>query len=95
MIYCSSPGLSSPVIRGIAKDSGIRIFNPHQGDVTYCADGLYAVYSLNGGKRRFHFPPRVSRVREMFGGQVYPVCNGLLDFDLKRDSTVIFHVEKP
>ncbi len=95
MIYCSSPGLSSPVIRGIARDSGIRIFNPHQGDVTYCADGLYAVYSLNGGKRQFHFSPKVTCVREMFGGRIYAVRNGLLDFDLKKDSTVLFHVEKP
>lgn len=94
IIYSSSPGLSSMVIQNIALDAGINIFNSYAGDVTYGADGFYAVYSLNGGKRIFNVGNDVKSVKEMLTNKVYDVVNGKFEYNMKKHSTAMFRLIK-
>jgi hypothetical protein len=92
VIYSSSPGLSSELIRNIAAASGIRIFNEYQGDVSYVAKGLCSVHSLTGGKRRFNVPSDTVKVVEMITGKEVPVTGGVFEYELPAQSTSIFRI---
>lgn len=91
-IYSASPGLSAPVLRNLARSAGIRIFNPHQGDVTYAAKGFYAVHSLAGGKRTFYPDPAATKAVELLSGKTIEVKNGKFEFVLPEHSTVMFRI---
>ena len=89
-IYCSSPGLSARVLRGIAASAGIRIFNTFPGDVTYVARGIATVHTHSGGHRRFAVPADTTLVTEAISGKRFSVKEGCFEADLPKASTMIF-----
>jgi hypothetical protein len=91
-VYTSSPGLSAPVIRGLAESAGIRIFNTFTGDVTYAAKDFYAVHTLAGGMREFNVSPQATVAEELFSGRKFTVKNGKFNIELQPHSTVLFKV---
>ncbi|MBQ6472256.1 MAG: beta-galactosidase [Victivallales bacterium] len=89
-IYCSSPGLSARVLRGIAASAGIRIFNEFPGDVTYAARGIATVHTHSGGPRRFAVPVGTTEVTEEISGKRLSVKDACFETVLPKASTMIF-----
>ena len=91
-VYSASNGLSAPVLRGLAEEAGIRIFNPFPGDVTYTAKGFCSVHTLRGGKRTFRLPERARKVVDPLSGREYKIENGTISVELPPESTAMFRI---
>ena len=85
--------MPSQLLRGIAEDAGIRIFNPHQGDVTYAANGFYCVYVATDGVRSFNVGMKTGVAKELITGQVYAISNGVFFAHMKKNTCAYFLVE--
>lgn len=93
VVFSSVPGIPAPILRELLRDGGVRIYNPHQGDVTWASDRLFCVYTVSGGDRVF--PATGSKlVRELLTDTVYPVKDGQFRCLLPQRSTSIFLLEK-
>ncbi|MFN8446087.1 MAG: hypothetical protein U0175_35175 [Caldilineaceae bacterium] len=64
-IYMASPDIPAPILRGIARASGVHLYN-EEGDVLYATPQLLSVHSVSGGKRRFKLPQSVEIVYDLF-----------------------------
>ena len=64
-IYAAAPNLPAPVLRGIARYSGVHLYN-QEGDVLYATRELLAVHSVSGGERTFRLPREVEEVYDLF-----------------------------
>jgi hypothetical protein len=68
-VYCATPDIPAPVLRGIARFAGVHLYN-EDGDVLYATPELLSVHSVSGGKREFRLPGRVEVVYDLFGEKV-------------------------
>ena len=68
-IYISVPNIPAPVLRGIARFSGVHIYND-KGDVLAANRELMSVHTVSGGERTFLLPGKVEVVYDLFGGKV-------------------------
>ena len=89
-IYSMSPFLTPEIWQGIARASGLWIYNTNTYDSTMAAGNLFAVHTLQGGTREFRTPPGTERVRELFTGCEYPVRNGTFTIETEPLSTWLF-----
>ena len=64
-IYVAAPNLPAPVLRGIARFSGVHLYN-QEGDVLYATRELLAVHTVSGGNRTFSLPRGVEEVYDLF-----------------------------
>ena len=64
-IYVAAPNLPAPVLRGIARFSGVHLYN-QEGDVLYATRELVAVHTVSGGDRTFRLPRKVEEVYDLF-----------------------------
>jgi hypothetical protein len=64
-IYIAAPNLPAPVLRGIARFSGVHLYN-NEGDILYATRELLAVHTASGGERTFRLPRRVEEVYDLF-----------------------------
>ena len=64
-IYVAAPNLPAPVLRGMARFSGVHLYN-QEGDVLYATRELLAVHTVSGGNRTFSLPRGVEEVYDLF-----------------------------
>ncbi|MBQ7652602.1 MAG: hypothetical protein IJS15_16715 [Victivallales bacterium] len=93
--YTSIPGgFSTDMLKGLAELAGITIINQNSQDCTYVSDNMFAVHTLNGGKRVFNVPPQfTTKVTELFTGKEFPIQNGKFEYSMEPISTSLFLME--
>ncbi len=64
-IYCATPNIPAPVLRGIARYAGVHLYN-ECGDVLHATPDLLSVHTTGGGPRTFKLPKRVEVVYDLF-----------------------------
>jgi len=92
-VYSSVPNLPSDLLRGIARYSGVHIFNYDKYDTTYAGDKLFSINTLSGGKRTFYLPIKTGVVKELFTNRTYDIKNGIIELELMPRSTTLFLYE--
>jgi len=94
-ILVSAPCIPSDVLRSIAQEAGVHIYND-QPDALYANENLLAIHTgENGGKRTLSLPRR-ARVVELFDGRVVsetPVKQ--FTDELPPLSTRLYHLTQP
>jgi hypothetical protein len=91
-IYSQAQSLPAPLLRGIAEDAGINIFNPHNGDVTYAANRFHCVYTIDPGPRTFNAGIPAGTATDLLTGKKYAIANGKFSANL-RPGTYYFLIE--
>jgi hypothetical protein len=64
-VYSATPTLPAAVLRGIARQAGVHLYN-ESGDVLYATPDLLSVHTVAGGRRTFKLPRRVDVVYDLF-----------------------------
>ena len=57
--YSAAPQISSPVLRAIATNAGVHIYN-YRDDVLYANNSFIALHTATAGKRKIMFPKKTS-----------------------------------
>ena len=89
-IYSATAPLPASLLRNIARDAGVQIVNPTEGDITYVSDRVFAVHTYGGGARTFSVPAKSGTVRELVRGESYEIKDGKFSCELPEKSTSIF-----
>ena len=93
--YASIPGgFSAEILKGLAELAGITIINQNSQDCTYVSDNMFAVHTLNGGKRIFNVPPQFTqKVTELFTGKEFKIHDGKFEYSMEPITTALFFME--
>lgn len=94
-IYSSTAPLPAPLLRNIARNAGVKIVNPTEGDITYVSDRVFSVHTYSGGARTFTIPVKSGTVRELVRGENYTISDGKFSCVLPEKSTSIFLYPAP
>jgi hypothetical protein len=89
-IYVAAPNLPAPVLRGIARFSGVHLYN-EEGDVLYATRDLLAVHTVSGGDRTFSLPREVEEVYDLFEHQSMARNTNQFRVRLLPASTALFY----
>jgi hypothetical protein len=89
-IYCATPNLPSSLLRGIARFSGVHIYND-AGDVLYASRRILGVHTVSGGPRTFVLPERAEVVRDLFSSCDLARDSDRFSVDLFPRSTSLFY----
>jgi hypothetical protein len=92
-IYSAAPNLPAPVLRGIARFSGVHLYSI-SGDVLYATPQLLAVHSATGGHRRFQLPGKVDIICELFNKTTIVRDSDNFQMNLPAPSTMLFYTGK-
>lgn len=89
-VYVATPNVPAPVLRGIARQAGVHLYN-EEGDVLYATSSLLSAHTVAGGKRTFKLPGKVEVVYDLFNRCV--VGRNLRQFKvvLPPASTALFY----
>jgi hypothetical protein len=89
-VYIAAPNVPAPVLRGVARHSGVHLYS-EAGDVLYAAPQLLAAHTAAGGARTFRLPSPVEVVYDLFANRV--VARGADRFDaaLPKASTMLYY----
>ncbi|MDF1515186.1 MAG: hypothetical protein P1S60_15360 [Anaerolineae bacterium] len=68
-IYCAAPNIPSSVLRGIARFSGVHIYNTY-GDILFTSHQLLGAHTVSGGERTFILPESVEVVFNLFDNEI-------------------------
>ena len=88
-VYCASPDIPGPVLRGIARHAGVHLYN-EDGDVLYATPHLLSVHTVAGGARRFTLPRPVEAVYDLFGQQLLARNTAEFQVELAPASTALY-----
>jgi hypothetical protein len=90
-IYCASPDIPAPVLRGLARHAGVHLYS-EAGDVLYATPNLLSVHTLAGGPRTFRLPRPAEAVYDLFSQQM--LARDTCDFQvtLPPASTALYFV---
>src|SRR5207249_11290677 len=88
-VYCASPDIPAPVLRGIARHAGVHLYN-EEGDVLYASPSLLSVHTVAGGPRQFCLPRPVEVVYDLFGQQVLAHNTAEFRVELAPASTALY-----
>ena len=89
-VYIAAPNLPAPVLRGIARFSGVHLYN-QEGDVLYATRELLAVHTVSGGDRTFSLPRQVEEVYDLFGRKSVARNTNQFQARLLPASTALFY----
>ena len=89
-IYVAAPNLPAPVLRGIARFSGVHLYN-QEGDVLYATRELLAVHTVSGGNRTFSLPRGVEEVYDLFEHKSIARNTNEFRVTLQPVSTALFY----
>lgn len=64
-VYCATPDIPAPVLRGVARYAGVHLFS-EAGDVLHATPDLLAVHTTGGGPRTFRLPRRAEVIYDLF-----------------------------
>jgi hypothetical protein len=95
-IYSAAPNLPAPVIRGIARYSGVHIYSD-SGDVIYATPQLLAVHSACGGPRTIKLPGKVDIIYDLFDQTIIGQDTEIIQVDFPAPATFLFFLgqERP
>ena len=88
-VYCASPDIPGPVLRGIARHAGVHLYN-EDGDVLYATAELLSVHTVAGGRRIFQLPKPVEVVYDLFHQQTLAEGVGEFSVKLSPASTALY-----
>ena len=88
-VYCASPDIPGPVLRGIARHAGVHLYN-EAGDVLYATPDLLSVHTVAGGPRTFRLPKPVEVVYDLFGEKLLARDTDEFQVDLPPASTALY-----
>ncbi len=88
-IYCASPDIPGPVLRGLARNAGVHLYN-EDGDVLYATPTLLSVHSVAGGPRTFRLPQTAEVVYDLFARQIVARDTAAFQVDLPPASTALY-----
>ncbi len=88
-VYCASPDLPGPVLRGIARHAGVHLYN-EDGDVLYATPELLSVHTVSGGPRTFRLPKPAEVIYDLFTEQEIAANAGEFRVDLPPASTALW-----
>ncbi|MGD0124729.1 MAG: hypothetical protein ABSF46_05170 [Terriglobia bacterium] len=89
-IYVAAPNLPAALLRGIARFSGVHLYN-EAGDVLYATRDLLAVHTVSGGDRTFSLPREVEVVYDLFERRTVARNTAELEVNLPRVSTAFYY----
>ena len=89
-IYVAAPNLPAALLRGIARFSGVHLYN-EAGDVLYATRELLGVHSVSGGDRTFRLPREVEVVYDLFERRVVAQDADQFRVLLRPASTALYY----
>jgi len=89
-IYVAAPNLPAALLRGVARFSGVHLYN-EAGDVLYATRDLLAVHTVSGGDRTFSLPRKVEIVYDLFERRVVAQDAGQFQVQLRPASTALYY----
>jgi hypothetical protein len=89
-VYCATPNIPAPVLRGIARYAGVHLYN-ECGDVLHATPELLSVHTTGGGPRRFRLPRQAEVVYDLF--EMREVARDVREFEvtLQPASTALYY----
>ena len=89
-IFISAPNVPAPVLRGIARFSGVHIYS-EAGDVLDVSRQLLGVQTISGGNRAFNLPGKVQRVWDLYEEKAVAQDADRFDVVLPAKSSALFY----
>jgi hypothetical protein len=89
-VYCATPNIPSPVLRGIARWAGVHLYN-EDGDVLYATPRFVAAHTVKGGPRTFRLPEPVEVVYDLYNRQLLGQRTAEFCTQLPPASTALFY----
>ena len=89
-IYSAMPFLPAPVLRGIARFTGVHLYN-EEGDVLYASKDLLCIHTIAGGKRTIHLPKQAEEVFDLFDGRTVARNTDKFEIRVKPASTNLYY----
>jgi hypothetical protein len=89
-IYVAAPNLPAALLRGIARFSGVHLYN-EAGDVLYATRELLGVHTVSGGDRIFSLPREVEVVYDLFERRVVAQNADQFRVQLRPASTALYY----
>lgn len=89
-IYCATPDVPTPVLRGIARFAGVHLYSD-AGDVLHATPDLLGVHTLSGGMRDFQLPRHAEVVYDLFNDRVVAERADHFQVSLPAASTSLFY----
>jgi len=89
-IYIAAPNVPAPVLRGIARFSGVHLYN-QEGDVLYATRELLAAHTVSGGERTFTLPRPVEEVYDLFEHRLIALNTDKFRVALPARSTALYY----
>jgi hypothetical protein len=90
-IYVAAPNLPAALLRGMARFSGVHLYND-QGDVLYATRELLAVHTVSGGDRTFRLPREVEAVYDLFERRTVARNANQFRVKLLSASTALYYI---
>ena len=92
-VYVATPNVPAPVLRGIARFAGVRLYN-EEGDVLYATPDLLSVHTIAGGDRTFKLPRCAEVVYDLFNRRIVGRDAAQFDVQLPPASTALYYTGK-
>jgi hypothetical protein len=89
-VYVATPTVPSQVLRGIARQAGVHLYNT-EGDVLYATPDLLSVHTVAGGARTFQLPRQVEVVYDLFNDRVLERDTAQFCNQLPPASTALYY----
>ena len=89
-VYCASPDIPAPVLRGVARWAGVHLYS-EAGDVLYATPELLSVHTVAGGPRTFRLPRSVEVVHDLYNDQPLARNTDSFEVTLAPASTALFY----
>ena len=88
-VYCASPDIPAPVLRGIARHAGVHLYS-EAGDVLYATPTLLSAHTVSGGPRTFALPQRAEVVYDLLAAREVARDTAAFNVELEPASTALW-----
>ena len=89
-VYCATPNIPSPVLRGVARFAGVHLYN-EDGDVLYATPRFVAAHTVRGGPRTFKLPAPAEVVYDLYNRQLLGTNTAEVCVQLAPASTALYY----
>ena len=89
-IYAAVPTVPAALLRGIARNAGVHLYN-EAGDVLYATPDLLSVHTVAGGPRNFKLPKSVEVVYDLYNDGLIARNASEFNVTLQPASTALYY----
>jgi hypothetical protein len=89
-VYCATPDIPAPLLRGIARFAGVHLYND-AGDVIHATPDLLGLHTLSGGKRDIRLANAVEIVYDLFCDEIVATNTDHFEVSLQPISTSLYY----